>query len=81
MSLKPIDLCPEEFEDSSDCKSRFCQYRNKAGKCSLDISVMPKEYEVEDIASIVQVSRQRIWRIVDTAIARLQQTVGKRTDV
>ena len=81
MPLKPIDLCPELFPDSSGCSSRFCQYRNKEGKCSLDISVMPKEYDVEDIASIVQVSRQRIWRIVDTAVARLQQTVGKRDDI
>lgn len=81
MSLKPIDLCPELLPDSSGCKLRFCQYRNKVGDCSLDISIMPKEYDVEDIASIVQVSRQRIWRIVDTAIARLQQTVGKRGDL
>ncbi len=81
MGLKPIDLCPDELPDSSGCKSRFCQYRNKQGSCSLDISVLPKEYEVEEIAAIVQVSRQRIWRIVDTAVARLQQTVGKRDDV
>ena len=81
MSLKPIDLCPELYPDSSGCSFRFCQYRNKKGLCSLDISVVSKEYDVEDIAAIVQVSRQRVWRIVDTAVARLQQTVGKRLDV
>lgn len=81
MSLKPIDLCPDLLPDSSGCESRFCQYRNKVGACSLDISVMPKEYSVEDVALIVQVSRQRIWRIVDTAVAKLQQTVGKRDDI
>jgi len=81
MAIKPIDLCPEKLPDSSGCNSRFCQYRNKVGDCSLDISVVSKEYEVEEIAAIVQVSRQRIWRIVDTAVARLQQTVGKRDDI
>jgi hypothetical protein len=79
--LKPIDLCPESLPDSLACNSRFCQYRNKKGNCSLDISIMPKEYEVEDIADIVQVSRQRIWRIVDTAMAKLRNTAGKREDI
>lgn len=81
MALRPMDLCPEEFKDSSDCKVRFCQYRNKKGLCSIDITVLPKEYEVEDIANILQISRQRVWRIVDTAIAKLQNTAGKRDDL
>ena len=79
--LSPIDLCPEEYKDSSACKVRFCQYRNKKGICSIDVSVLPKEYDVEEIADIVQVSRQRIWRIVDTAIAKIKVIASKRDDL
>lgn len=81
MSLKPMDLCPESLSSSENCSIRFCQYRNKKGSCSLDITVLPKEYEVEDIASILQISRQRVWRIVDTAVAKLQNSVGRRDDI
>lgn len=81
MPLRPMDLCPEEFSNSSSCNVRFCQYRNKKGLCSIDVAILPKEYEVEEIADMLQISRQRVWRIVDTAIARLQNTAGKRDDL
>jgi hypothetical protein len=67
-----LELCPEKFDSSSECKLRFCKYRNNKGQCSLDIELDNTEYEIGLIADILQVSRQRVWRIYDTAVSKLQ---------
>lgn len=70
--MKAIELCPEEYATADGCHKRFCQYRNKKGKCSLDIELLDQEYEIGLIADILQTSRQRVWRIYDTAVSKLQ---------
>ena len=70
--MTAMELCPEGYEAADGCKKRFCQYRNKKGYCSLDVILEAKEYEVGEIAEILQTSRQRIWRIYDGSISKLQ---------
>ena len=75
--MQPLDLCPEHLTTSSGCSKRFCQYRNKKGKCSLDFVPENKEYEIGAIAEALQTSRQRVWRIYDVALSKLK---GKLDD-
>ena len=70
--MMALELCPEQYTSAQDCKKRFCQYRNKQGKCALDVDLTNKEYKIGVIADILQVSRQRVWRIYDTAVSKLQ---------
>jgi len=75
--MKPMDVCPEHADTSKDCKKIFCEYRNKKGKCSLDIQLEDRPYDVAEIAEILQISRQRIWRVYDIAISKLQVKVKR----
>jgi hypothetical protein len=77
--MTAMDLCPEEYKEAEKCNKRFCSYRNKLGKCSLDIELLPQEYEIGVIADILQTSRQRVWRIYDVAIAKLQIKLSNKS--
>ena len=77
--MSPMELCPEMRMDSKDCKKRFCQYRNTKGGCSLDFEPENIEYEIGVIAEATQVSRQRVWRIYDGAMARLKTLLADIT--
>ncbi len=70
--MQPIALCPKELSTSIVCKSKFCKYRDKKSNCSLDFIPENKEYTIEAIAEALQVSRQRVWRIYDIAVSKLQ---------
>ena len=70
--MTSMELCPDNYTEADSCTKRFCQYRNKKGHCSLDVILEAKEYEVGEIAEILQTSRQRIWRIYDGSISKLQ---------
>ncbi len=71
--MHPLEICPEDKVSAKECTKRFCQYRNKKGKCSLDFEPEDKEYEVGDIAEMLQTSRQRVWRLYDVSISKLKQ--------
>ena len=73
--MNPIQLCPENKTSAKDCSKRFCFYRNKKGKCSLDFEPENIEYEMGQIAEALQTSRHRVWRIYDIAISKLKRTV------
>ncbi len=75
--MHPMDLCPADYPASEDCKKIFCEYRNKKGKCSLDIQLENRPYEVAEIADILQISRQRIWRLYDSGVAKMKNLVNR----
>lgn len=70
--MQPLDLCPDKREKAKGCDKKFCHYINGNGKCSLDFEPEDKEYEIGQIADALQISRQRVWRIYDLAIVKLQ---------
>ena len=74
--MRPMILCPEVYDTSKGCKKRFCKYINQKGKCSLDFEVENKEYEMGVIADTLQTSRQRVWRLYDVAISKLQRQLN-----
>ena len=75
--MHPMDICPEERKTSEGCKKIFCEYRNKKGKCSLDIQLEDRAYDVAEIAEILQISRQRVWRVYDASVSKLKQQVKR----
>jgi len=75
--MHPMELCPADIDTSKDCKKIFCEYRNKKGKCSLDIKLEDRPYDVSEIADILQISRQRIWRLYDSGVSKMQNLVKR----
>jgi hypothetical protein len=71
-----MSLCPEELETAENCTKRFCHYRSKKGKCSLDFEPEDREYSVEEISEAIQTSRQRVWRLYDVALAKLKNRLS-----
>lgn len=73
--MHPMTLCPNKYKTSATCEKKFCDFKNKKGLCSIDFEPEDKEYEVADIAEALQMSRQRVWRVYDTAISKLKRNL------
>jgi hypothetical protein len=70
-----MTLCPNDYKTSVGCKKTFCGFKNKKGVCSIDFEPEDREYEVAEIAEALQTSRQRVWRVYDTAIGKLKRII------
>jgi len=71
-----MTLCPKQKSSSKDCRAPFCPYRGTKGACTLDFEPEDKEYQIGFIADTLQTSRQRVWRLYDIAIAKLQSRLS-----
>jgi len=68
-----FELCPIGNTTGKECKKLICQYKNTKGQCSLMGGQEDREYSVEEIAEILQISRHRVWRIYNNVLDKIKQ--------
>jgi len=56
--LNIFELCPKGYTNGENCKKLICHYKDTSGHCSLIKATEDREYSIEEIATILQISRQ-----------------------
>lgn len=72
-----FELCPKGYTNGENCKKLICHYKDTSGHCSLIKATEDREYSIEEIATILQISRHRVWRIYNNVLDKLRNGVYK----
>jgi len=72
-----FELCPKGMVTGENCKKLICQYKNTRGQCSLMGATEDREYSIEEIAEILQISRHRVWRIYNNVLDKLKTVTNE----